>query len=91
MTASPTYSLAQLGRYCLKLGAIGCGGPAALVGYMYRDLVEERRWIAEEDDREGLALAQLMPGPLASAVTRRAPSAKPDNVRRSSPTHCAVR
>jgi len=68
MTASPTYSLAQLALYFLKLGAIGFGGPAALVGYMYRDLVEARRWIGEEDYREGLALAQLMPGPLAAQL-----------------------
>jgi chromate transporter len=62
------YSLAQLTRYFLKLGSIGFGGPVALVGYMYRDLVESRRWIQEEDYREGLALAQLMPGPLAAQL-----------------------
>ncbi|MEP6656363.1 MAG: chromate transporter [Betaproteobacteria bacterium] len=62
------YSLAQLTRYFLRLGSIGFGGPVALVGYMYRDLVEKRRWITEEDYREGLALAQLMPGPLAAQL-----------------------
>jgi chromate transporter len=64
----PAYSLAALSRYFLKLGAIGFGGPVALVGYMYRDLVEARRWIGDEDYREGLALAQLMPGPLAAQL-----------------------
>src|SRR6478752_4613479 len=62
------YSLAQLALYFLKLGSIGFGGPVALVGYMYRDLVEKRRWIAEEDYKEGLTLAQLMPGPLAAQL-----------------------
>lgn len=62
----PIYSLRQLIFYFLKLGAIGFGGPVALVGYMYRDLVEDRRWISEEDYKEGLALAQLAPGPLAA-------------------------
>jgi chromate transporter len=62
------YSLAQLTWYALKLGSIGFGGPVALVGYMYRDLVEQRRWITEEDYKEGLALAQLMPGPLAAQL-----------------------
>jgi chromate transporter len=62
------YSLAQLALYFLKLGSIGFGGPAALIGYMYRDLVEERRWIAEADYKEGLTLAQLMPGPLAAQL-----------------------
>src|SRR6185437_12556755 len=39
-----------------------------LVGAMHRDLVEERRWISESDYKEGLALAQLMPGPLAAQL-----------------------
>jgi len=62
------YTLLQLARYFLKLGAIGFGGPVALVGYMYRDLVERRHWIGDEDYREGLTLAQLMPGPLAAQL-----------------------
>src|SRR6266566_8485512 len=54
--------------YALRLGALGFGGPVALVGYMHRDLVERRKWIAEEDYKEGLALAQLAPGPLAAQL-----------------------
>jgi chromate transporter len=50
----------------LKLGTVGFGGPVALVGYMQRDLVESRKWISESDFKEGLTLAQLMPGPLAA-------------------------
>src|SRR5438105_6300079 len=55
-------------RYMTKLGTIGFGGPVALVGYMHRDLVEERKWISEADYKEGLTLAQLMPGPLAAQL-----------------------
>jgi chromate transporter len=66
--ARAPYTLLQLALYFLKLGAIGFGGPVALVGYMYRDLVERRRWIGDEDYREGLTLAQLMPGPLAAQL-----------------------
>ena len=62
------YSLWQLVRYMLGLGTWGFGGPVALVGYMYRNLVEKRRWISEGDYKEGLALAQLMPGPLAAQL-----------------------
>src|SRR5712691_6447184 len=62
------YSLWQLVRYFLRLGTIGFGGPVALVGYMQRDLVEGRKWIAEADYQEGLALAQLSPGPLAAQL-----------------------
>lgn len=62
------YSLKDLFLYFLKLGTIGFGGPVALVGYMHRDLVENRKWISEEDYKEGLALAQLAPGPLAAQL-----------------------
>ncbi len=65
----PGYTLKQLTLYFLKLGTIGFGGPVALVGYMHRDLVEERKWIKEEDYREGLALSQLAPGPLAAQLS----------------------
>ena len=64
----PGYSLTQLVLYALKLGTIGFGGPVALVGYMHRDLVEERKWISEADYKEGLTLSQLMPGPLAAQL-----------------------
>ena len=64
----PPYTLWQLTRYMLALGSWGFGGPVALVGYMYRDLVERRAWITEADYKEGLTLAQLMPGPLAAQL-----------------------
>lgn len=68
MKENPTYSLKELLLYFLKLGTIGFGGPVALVGYMHRDLVENRKSISEEEYREGLALAQLAPGPLAAQL-----------------------
>jgi Chromate transporter len=64
--AAPAYTLWQLIVYFLRLGALGFGGPVALVGYMHRDLVERRAWITEADYREGLALAQLATGPMAA-------------------------
>jgi chromate transporter len=68
MDNQPTYSLWELIRYFLRLGTIGFGGPVALVGYMHRDLVEQRGWISEADYKEGIALAQLAPGPLAAQL-----------------------
>lgn len=62
------YSLQQLVLYFLKIGTTGFGGPVALVGYMHKDLVEDRKWISEEDFKQGLALAQLAPGPLAAQL-----------------------
>ena len=67
-TAAPAYTLWQLTGYFLRLGALGFGGPVALVGYMHRDLVERRGWISDADYKEGLALAQLAPGPLAAQL-----------------------
>src|SRR5438128_553548 len=61
-------SLGQLVRYFLYLGTLGFGGPVALVGFMHRDLVERRRWIDEDEYRLGVALAQIMPGPLAAQL-----------------------
>ncbi|MDB5955462.1 chromate transporter [Ramlibacter sp.] len=66
--AAANYTLWELVRYMLGLGTWGFGGPVALAGYMYRDLVEKRHWISESDYKEGLALAQLMPGPLAAQL-----------------------
>ena len=54
--------------YFLRLGTFGFGGPIALAGYMQRDLVERRKWISKDDYVEGLALAQLAPGPLAAQL-----------------------
>jgi chromate transporter len=62
------YTLRELVLYFLKLGTFGFGGPIALAGYMQRDLVERRRWLRADDYKQGLALAQLAPGPLAAQL-----------------------
>ena len=63
-----TYSRQSLARYFLRLGATGFGGPVVLVEAMHRDLVTARQWVSEEEYREGMALAQLSPGPLAAQL-----------------------
>jgi chromate transporter len=67
-TTATRASLADLVRYFLYLGTLGFGGPVALAGFMHRDLVEKRRWVDEEEYRLSLALAQIMPGPLAAQL-----------------------
>ncbi|MFL5764720.1 MAG: chromate transporter [Bacteroidia bacterium] len=69
MSDKPSYSLGELAGYFLKLGTIGFGGPVALIGYMHRDLVEKQKWISEDDYKEGVALSQLSPGPLAAQLS----------------------
>ena len=54
--------------YFLRLGTLGFGGPVALAGFMHRDLVEQRRWVDQEEYKLALALAQIMPGPLAAQL-----------------------
>src|SRR5215471_5362544 len=61
-------SLAQFVGYFLRLGTVGFGGPIALAGHMQQDLVDRHRWVRKEDYLEGLALAQLAPGPLAAQL-----------------------
>ncbi len=67
-SSKPAYTLFDIVKYFLKLGTWGFGGPVALVGYMHRDLVEHKSWLTEEEYKEGLALAQLAPGPLAAQL-----------------------
>ena len=62
------YSLSRMVLYFLWLGTVGFGGPIALAGYMQRDLVDERKWFTNDEYLEGLALAQLAPGPLAAQL-----------------------
>ena len=63
-------TLRELVLYFLRLGALGFGGPIALVGYMQRDLVEARKWVSKDDYFEGLAFSQLCPGPLAAQLAK---------------------
>ena len=70
-TATPELvevSLFRFVGYFLRLGTFGFGGPIALAGHMQQDLVDDRHWISKQDYVEGLALAQLAPGPLAAQL-----------------------
>lgn len=66
--AETNVSLSKFVGYFLWLGTVGFGGPIALAGHMQQDLVDKRRWISKEEYVEGLALAQLAPGPLAAQL-----------------------
>lgn len=68
VSSSDAFTMGRFILYFLKLGSFGFGGPAALANYMQRDLVEQKKWITEEEYIEGFALAQLSPGPLAAQL-----------------------
>jgi chromate transporter len=54
--------------YYLRLGALGFGGPVALCGQMEKELVQQKKWVTKDEMREGIAVCQSMPGPLAIQV-----------------------
>jgi chromate transporter len=67
-SAADRPGVAELVSYFIQLGTTGFGGPIALVGYMQRDLTEHRRWFTPAEFSQGLAFAQLAPGPLAAQL-----------------------
>jgi chromate transporter len=58
----------DLVKYFLRLGVLGFGGPVALVGQMERELVGDKKWLTKDEMREGIAVCQSLPGPLAIQV-----------------------
>src|SRR5512138_15094 len=67
-TTTTSVPIRDLVRYYLRLGVLGFGGPVALVGQMERELVGEKKWLTKEEMREGIAVCQSLPGPLAIQV-----------------------
>src|SRR5205823_15014814 len=67
-SATRRVSIRDLVRYFLRLGLLGFGGPVALVGQMGREMVGERKWLTKDEMREGIAVCQSLPGPLAIQV-----------------------
>src|SRR6266853_6605926 len=67
-TTAPRVRIRDLVLYYLRLGFLGFGGPVALVGQMERELVSDKKWLTKEEMREGIAVCQSLPGPLAIQV-----------------------
>src|SRR5437870_898856 len=66
--AAARVPIRRLVAYFLRLGSLGFGGPVALCGQMERELVQERKWLSRDEMREGIAVCQSLPGPLAIQV-----------------------
>lgn len=48
----------------LRIGASGFGGMIALLGLLQEQMVERRKWVTAEEFNEGVAIGQILPGPI---------------------------
>ncbi len=55
-------------RFWMKLGFISFGGPAGQIAVMQRELVEQKKWIDQDDFLHALNYCMLLPGPEAQQL-----------------------
>jgi chromate transporter len=61
-------TLAEATAVWAKIGLLSFGGPAGQIALMHKELVEERRWIAESRFLHALNFCMLLPGPEAQQL-----------------------
>src|SRR6186997_2250770 len=61
-------SFAELTRVSARIGFLSFGGPVGQIALMHRELVDERRWVEEDDYLQALNLCHLLPGPEAQQL-----------------------
>lgn len=66
--AKPFVTFSEATRFWLKLGFISFGGPAGQIAIMQKELVENRRWIEQDDFLHALNFCMLLPGPEAQQL-----------------------
>jgi chromate transporter len=66
--APPAPTLAEATAVWAKIGLLSFGGPAGQIALMHKELVEERRWIAESRFLHALNFCMLLPGPEAQQL-----------------------
>ena len=52
-------------RVWLRIGLLSFGGPTAQIALMHREIVEDRRWLTEDQFLNALNFCMLLPGPEA--------------------------
>jgi len=57
--------LTRLAARFLRIGAMGFGGPMALIGLMQSRLVEQEQAVSPDEFATGVAVGQILPGPVA--------------------------
>lgn len=65
---NPPITFTDLLRAFTRIGLLSFGGPAGQIALMHRELVDERKWIAEEDFLHALNFCHLLPGPEAQQL-----------------------
>lgn len=67
--ASEGPSLAEATRVWWKIGILSFGGPAAQIALMHKHVVEERKWLSEQQFLNALSFCMLLPGPEAMQLS----------------------
>ena len=68
VSSSVPVRFSDLLRVFLRIGLLSFGGPAGQIALMHRELVEERRWVGEDDFLHALNFCHLLPGPEAQQL-----------------------
>ena len=67
-TDEKAVSFGEAFRFWLKMGFISFGGPAGQIAIMQRELVENKKWIDQDDFLHALNYCMLLPGPEAQQL-----------------------
>ena len=63
LSASPAFGEAT--KVWARIGCLSFGGPAGQIALMHREIVEERKWLTEQQYLSALNFCMLLPGPEA--------------------------
>ncbi|EEW61199.1 chromate efflux transporter [Leisingera sp. XS_AS12] len=58
-------SIADATRVWWKIGILSFGGPAAQIALMHKEVVDDRKWLSEQQFLNALSFCMLLPGPEA--------------------------
>ena len=65
-------SWSEMLRVFGRIGLLSFGGPAAQIGVMHRELVDQRPWLSEQQFLNALEICMLLPGPEAMQLATHA-------------------
>ena len=62
---SPSPTFAEATKVWARIGCLSFGGPAGQIALMHREIVDERKWLSEQQFLSALNFCMLLPGPEA--------------------------